>query len=788
MAKKKTNPDTDAPAPNKEASIVETAKERYERGRDFYEDQRKLAIADTKFVMGDSDNHWQWREEDYKNREKDERVCLTVNISAQHCNQIINQIRQNRPSLKVSPADSGADKKTAEILAGLIRNIHASSGADAAHDTGAEHAIYGGEGYWRVITEYENEKSFLQTIKVKQITNPLTVIIDPDAKEPDKSDANWGFIFEDLPKDEVILEHPEITGVSDWEDTGDDWVTNDHVRVAEYFYCERIDDTLLMLSDGSVGFKSELGDRQLPLGIEVVKERKTKRKKWKWCKLLGGQDKPIEEKDWAGAYLPIISVVGKEVNVNGEVIRKGQVRDLKDPARMVNFAYSETVQTLALQNKIPYMAAAEALEGYEDEWRDANKTNLAALRYNAYDDNGNALPKPTRESAAVLPTAQVQLLQLSTEQMRAASGQQNSNFGIRSEAQSGIGIQRLKQQGEVATFHFPDNLARAMRYEGMVLLDLIQKVYDTARVVRILGLDGKEEHAKLDPQMQMAYMKQVNAEVEQIFNPTVGHYDVTIDTGPSYQTLRQEGAQNLNELAGRNPALMSIAGDIIMRAQDFPMAEQLADRLAKAVPPHLQDQPEGTPEIPPQVQAQMQQMQQQIQQMGQALQQAQEALQKAESGEQSKMAEQLVKKRQSELDDALARQKMDRMSEEAIAKAELDAKVTMDKAQKEADTRLLIAEIDAKTALKVAAINTQSKEEIEELRLYLELEAKVKAGLAKPEELAAVPKPRMMTKKRIMITAPSGGVYQGSIEESNEVEESGEAEESGEEMEAERTE
>lgn len=759
MAKKK-------PKEKSEPSIMEVAKERYKRGRDFYDDQRKLAIEDTKFVMGDSDNNWQWPTHTYKEREADKRVCLTVNISAQHCNQIINQIRQNRPSLKVSPADSGADKKTAELLAGLIRNIHVSSGADAAHDNAAEHSIYGGEGYWRVITEFEDEKSFRQTIKVKVIPNPQTVIIDPDCKEADKSDASWGFIFEDLPKKQVEEDY-DLTGASDWEDSGDGWVTDENIRVAEYFYCEKVEDTLMMLADGSVGFKSDLGDREIPREL-ILKERKTERKKWKWCKLVGGKDEPVEQTDWVGKYLPIISVVGKEVNVNGEVIRKGQVRDLKDPARMVNFAYSETVQTLAQQNKIPYLAAAEALEGFEDEWKNANKTNLAALRFNAYDDNGNALPKPSRESAAVLPTAQVQLLQLSTEQMRAASGQQNSNFGIKSEASSGIGIQRLKVQGEIATFHFPDNLARAMRYEGMVLLDLIQKVYDTPRVVRILGLDGKEEHAKLDPGMQQAYFEEVNADVEKIFNPTVGMYDVVIDTGPSYQTLRQEGAANLNELAGRNPALMSIAGDIIMRAQDFPMAEQLADRLAKAVPPHLQDQPEGTPEIPPQIQAQMAQMSQQMQAMQQALQEAQQALQKAESGEQSKVAEQLVKKRQADLDAQQKREQMDRDTETKIAQAEMDARVTLEKAQKDADTKIIVANIDAEARLRAALIEKESREEIEELKAYCDMEAKVKLGQEPPEKLAEMPEPRIRARKKtISITAPSGGVYKGEIVESD---------------------
>jgi hypothetical protein len=595
--------------------IVIEAKKRFEKARDYYASARKLAIADTKFVMGDSDNGWQWPEEQSKDRQNSKRVCLTVNMTAQHCNQIINQIRQNRPAVKVSPADDGGDKDTAEILGGLIRNIQVASAADEAHDTAAEHAVYGGEGYWRILTEYENETSFNQVIRVKACPNPNLVYIDHNALAQDKSDAEWGFVFESISKEQFKREYPKIDPAS-WGGMDGIWVNEDTYQRAEYFYCEFVDDVACFLENGKTALKSELQP-----GEVVVKERPTKVKKWKWCKLVGGHDVPLDERDWKGSYLPIIAVVGKELNVNGEIVRKGIVRDLKDPARMVNYAYSETVQTLALQNKYPYMASAEAIEGHEDIWNAANVETRAYLPFNAYDATGNPLPRPERQMPAVMPAAQVQLLQLSTEQMRAASGQQNSNFGIKSEASSGVGIQRLKAQGEIATFHFPDNLARALRYEAKVLIDLIRKYYDSRRVVRILGLDGKDQSATLDPRLDGAYAEQDGQEeIEKIFNPLVGEYDVVIDTGPSYQTQRQEAYANLTELASRSPQLMQVAGDLVMRSADFPMAEQLAERLEKTLPPELRDQKPGQEQqVPPELQQQMQQQDQQIQQLSQAL-------------------------------------------------------------------------------------------------------------------------------------------------------------------------
>lgn len=601
----------------KPESVVETAKKRYQRALDANSTLRQQAIADTRFALGDSDNNWQWPEEIYATRATvQKKPCLTVNITAQHCNQIINAIRQNRPSGKVLPVDGKADPDTAEKLGGLIRSIQNYSRADTAHDIAAEHAIYGGEGYWRVITEYESDDSFNLALRIKAITNPNNVLVDPDAQEPDRSDAKWGFVFEDIPTEDAQREYPNLSPES-WVEDGDrGWVKKDTVRIGDYYYCRDVQDELWLMLDGSTILKS-----QVPEGVKIVptKKRKVTRKQWYSCKLVGGASEPVNEQLWPGNYLPIISVLGKEINVNGELVRKGLVRDLKDPARMANYSFSAAVETLALQTRTPWVASAEAVEGYEDQWGAANIENLAYLPFNAYDDQGRELPVPSRTPPTQMATAQVQMLELSVEQMRAASGQQNANFGIKSEAQSGIGIQRLKAQGEIATFHFPDNLSRALTYELKVLIDLIPKIYDTQRIVRILGLDGSESMAMVDNEHPEAHTKVSDRSgVEAIFNPLMGRYDVAIDTGPSYQTQRQEAADALTQIASKYPPLMQVAGDIVMRSYDFPMAQELADRLKKTIPPNLLEQEDGQQEIPPQVQAQLQQMQQQIEHMQQS--------------------------------------------------------------------------------------------------------------------------------------------------------------------------
>ena len=696
--------------------IVTEAKKRFERAKAYYGPSRVLAVEDTKFALGDSDNGWQWPDDIAQERSIARRVKLTVNTTAQHCNQVINQIRQNRPSCKVSPVDGGADKKTADILAGLIRNIQASSNADDAHDIAAEHATYGGEGYWRIKTDYESETSFDQAIEICPIPNPCRVYIDVDAKELDKSDAEWGFIFEDCSKEQFKRDYPEIDP-SSWIDDRKGWINAESFVKAEYFYCTYRKDVACLLADGTTVLESEM-----PPGAVCVKKRPTQVKQWKHCIIVGGHDKPLDETDWAGDYLPIVSVVGKEVNVNGEIVRKGLVRDLKDPARIVNYAYSETVQTLALQNKIPYVAAQEAIEGHENQWRNANMSNDAYLPYNAYDSNGQPLPPPRRQDPAVMPAAQIQLLELSLAQMRGSSGQQNANFGIKSEAASGVGIQRLKAQGEVATYHFPDNLARGLKYEAKLLIDLIPKIYTKERVMRVLGIDGQAQMATLAPDMPGAYAEvPADDAIQRIFNPSVGRYDVAIDTGPSFQSQRQESQAVMVELARSDPSLMQKAGDIIVRSMDFQDSDKLAERLAKTLPPGLADEKGGKDQQVAQLTQQLQQMQQESQQhieQGMRLEQENEAL---KAGEQSKMLATQAQQEKAQTDAQLKAMQIEADAQLRAQQIEADKQAAMEKAQADVFIAKYKAELDSETKKWIALLNTKTEREIAGLEAHLEL-------------------------------------------------------------------
>lgn len=609
---------TEKPDNKADEKLLAEVKKRFQRCEDFELDARALWKADVRFANGDPDNGWQWDDMMRKARERDKRPCLTINKTKQHNRQITNDQRQNKPSIRVYPVDSGADKKTAQIINGVIRHIEQNSNADVAYDTAAEHQVDGGMGYWRVVTDYASDDSFDQEIFIRRVKNPLNVYLDPDIQEADGSDARFGFVFENLPREEFEARYPNADA-ADWPLDGapDAWLSKDTVRICEYFRRVELADKLYVDEQGNVFKASDMEREQLVAAAATGwRSRPVKRQQVEWYLVAGNT--VLEKKDWPGRYIPIVRVVGDEVEIDGKIDRKGHTRQMKDAQRMYNYNSSASVEYGALQTKTPILAAAEAIEGYEDYWNNANTQNKPYLPYNHRDEQGNLMPVPQRIQPPSPATLFLDGMRVASEEMKMASGQYDASMGAQSNETSGRAIMARQREGDTATFHFIDNIARAIKYTGKILVDLIPKVYDTPRLIRILGEDGKENHAQIDPSMKQAYVKQETTagELQEIYNPGIGRYDVVVAVGPSYSTRRQETFQALTEMASRNPAVMQLAGDLVMKAADFPMAEELAERFEKALPPNVKGE-EGADPKTQALQQQLEQTQGQLQELGQ---------------------------------------------------------------------------------------------------------------------------------------------------------------------------
>lgn len=409
------------------------------------------------------------------------------------------------------------------------------------------------------------------------------------------------------------------------------WLGEDTVRVAEYYYVDYKKDTLIALptpgADGqpvisevmlSVLRESMPDLAKIAMEDSSIRKREVQQPAWKWCKIAG--DQIIERGEWVGTTIPIVRVVGEEMIIDGKLDRKGHVRNLKDPQRMYNYWSSSAVEHVALQTKTPYVAGARSIEGYESYWETANTENHAYLPFNDVDDQGNPLPVPQRIEPPVMSQAYIQGQMSAAEEFKMASGQNDPLMGAPSNEISGVAISRRAKQSDRSTMHFRDNLAKAVRYTGKILVDVIPKIYDTPRVIRILAEDGSDDTVQIDPGLDQAMTEQPKPQgegVDRIFNPAVGQYEVVADTGPSYVSKRDEAFEALSMLAAADPSFMATAGDLYFKTAPFPMADELAERFRNVIPANVRG--EGPS---PEVQQATQQIEQLQAQLAAALQAA----------------------------------------------------------------------------------------------------------------------------------------------------------------------
>ena len=584
--------------------IIAEAKARFTRCQDWESQARDHALADTKFAQGDAYNNWQWPDEVRQGR--GDRPCLTNNKVRQHNLHIVNDARQHKAQIKVTPTGGDATYEAAEVLSGIVRRIEYQSKAIDAYSTAIFHQVESGIGYVRVVTDYADEDSFDQDIFIRRVPDPRTVYMDPDAQEYDKGDSRFAFVYDRLPRKEAKATYPDAVDDApalDFDETG--WDTKEHVRIAEYWRRGDKSDKLHLLADGST-----VRDSALPKGAkpQIVKSRDVAEPEIEWFKIVGNTI--VERKVWPGRYIPIIPFIGEETVIDGVLDRKGHTRCLLDAQRMVNYWESAAVEQVALQGKSPYVTPLRAIEGLETFWNSANTENHPYLPYNDRDpDTGQELREPTRAEPPQMAQAYLAGLKIAQENMMLVSGQYQAEMGAPGNEKSGVAIEQRQREGETATYHYIDNQAKGIRQCGRVVVDLIPKVYDVARVVKIMAEDGTQSDVHLEPDAPFAHQhfmpppapgqppQPVSPEQAQsaqedpnqpdpkvIFNPNVGRYDVEADVGPSFGTQRQEAFNALSQIIQASPDLVHVAGDLLFKSADFPLADVLAERLKRGVP------------------------------------------------------------------------------------------------------------------------------------------------------------------------------------------------------------
>jgi hypothetical protein len=618
-----------------DSDVLSTARDRLSMAISAYSESREDELDDLRFYAGSPDNQWQWPADVLATRGAvqgqtiNARPCLTINKLPQHVHQITNDQRQNRPSVKVIPVDDNADVEVAEIFNGMIRHIEYISDADVAYDTACENQVAYGEGYIRILTEYCDDDTFDQDIKIARVRNSFSVYMDPLIQDPCGSDAKWCFITEDLSKDEYARLFPNASPISTLETLGigdqnlSQWLNTDTIRIAEYFYCDYERKKLNLYPGNVTAFEGTPEDKQLKAVYGTPKKsRQAEIKKIKWCKINGYEI--LEEQEWAGSCIPVVRVIGNEYEVEGRIYISGLVRNAKDAQRMYNYWTSQEAEMLALAPKAPFIGYGGQFEGYESQWKTANTNNWPYLEVNpdVTDGQGAILPLPQRAQPPMASSGLMQAKLGASEDIKSATGQYNASLGQQSNERSGRAILARQREGDVGTYHYQDNLARAVRYVGRQCVELIPKIYDTQRIARIIGIDGETKMVKIDPTQQEPVRKIQNQEgivIDKIYNPSVGKYDVVVATGPGYATKRQEALEAMAQLLQGNPQLWSVAGDLFVKNMDWPGAQEMSKRFAKTIDPKLMGDAEDNPALQA-AQQQMQAMAAELDQLHQMLQ------------------------------------------------------------------------------------------------------------------------------------------------------------------------
>jgi hypothetical protein len=617
--------------------IVKEALDAFQAAQSAESDNRKRALEDIRFARIPG-NHWP--EEVRKQREIEMRPCLEIDILGPVLRQIVNDARMNRPATTIIPVDSKADIDTAEVLTGMVRSIESSSNADIAYDTSIEAAASGGFGYWRVNVDYANiamdedgvtemgASAFDKSVFIRTVANPFSIYGDPDSTELDGSDWMVAHVVETMGRARFRDKYPgaketDFDGVL-WGGVEAPWRDEKSIQVAEYWKREKVvkkaiaiqtqDDVLIVMEDEYLREKA-LFDQ---LGGEVIGERPIMTHKVTQHIVNGVEE--LSKTDWLGSYIPIVPVYGEEVNEEGRRHFFSAVNRAKDSQRNFDYWRSAATEMVALAPRVPFVGPKGAFETDHAKWSTANSSSHAFLEY----DGPIA---PARQQGPTVPTGMMQEALSAADDVKRITGIHEASLGMASNETSGKAIMARQREGDVSTFHFIDNLTRAIRHSGRIIVDLIPKVYSTPRIVRILGEDGTTEERQLNQAYEDAQGKQ------RIHDVRTGRYDVAVKAGPSFTSRREEAATQMMELVRVFPDAAPIIGDLLAKNLDWPGADEIAKRLERMLPDGVKDE-QG--EIPPEVQ-------QQMQQMAEALQVLQQRLAEAEGEKDLKTREMQVK-------------------------------------------------------------------------------------------------------------------------------------------------
>lgn len=566
--------------------LIQLAREIYEAGFNKDRENQDEAYKDLKMLAGE--DHWDTKAA--TDREAEGRPALVVNQMPQFVRQVTGDMRQMRPGIKVVPiTDDASEDIAAKVLPGMIRYVETRSEASGIYFQAADQQVAAGIGHFMVTHEYSGARTFNQELRIAPVPDGIAVVWDADSVLLTREDANDCFVPYDISRRTFEATYPGKSAepLTSSAECFSSWFSDDHVRVAIWFHRVKEMKRLAAYPDGRIDDVTDDDEGEqlaVSLGAEI-KEREG------FCvyrylisanDILEGPDGDSDEEKKKfkvpGPNIPVVPMIGEEVIIGRRTVRRGVLRVLRDVQRIFNYAISTQTEVIALQPKAPFIGTRRQFEKYIDQWETANSKNWPFLEY----EHEAGVPPPQRAQPAVSSTGLDDLMIKTTEAMYSTTGIYPSALGKQSNETSGRAIMARQREGDTGTYVYLDNFARALRRCGQICVDMMPDVYDTQRTIMIVGEDGKIDKMQIN---QAGLGDDAEAHIA-LNDVTKGAYLVTIEMGPSYATKREEAREGMLELIrtlGPQGAMLFL--DLLIKAMDWPLADQIAKR-AEANLPH----------------------------------------------------------------------------------------------------------------------------------------------------------------------------------------------------------
>lgn len=579
----------------------------------FYNDicydrlNRDAAIEDLRFLVG-----WQWDDLVRQRREAARKPVLTINRLPAFLAQVTGSRRLNETTIKVLP-DNGGTQAVARIREGIMRSIVKLAHGDRAFDKAYEQSVSCGIGNFQVEMNWCRDDVWNQELTISKIDDPLAVVWDRMLSDGTGADAGHCFVVDIMTKADFHKRWPWAVAsdvVVDQVLRGDlrmnGWIAVDDVRVVSYWRMRSRPRMLALFKDGTThditdDLKGEDTKLQTLAQIEQRGDgtpiMRRVDKKYAQMYLCSGLDILEGPYDLEIPRVPVFRVPGWEINITEWKHRWGLLRFMKDPQRLHNYWRSAVAEKLMQTPRGVWMAADTAVAGREQQWRNSHLSDDPLLVYNA-----EAGQVPQRIAPAQLEQALISEAEMTNQDLKDVSNIHEANLGMPSNEVSGAAIVARQRVSDTGTVIYQDNLTAAIEECGGVINLLMPVCYDTPRIVKILGEDGRED------------MQQINKEGDaKSVDITEGKYSITVKTGPTTATKRIEAADSMMTFINAAPMVAGYTMDLVAAAMDWPQHEEFARRIRMTLPPGMIDQKDMTPELQARQQQQQQQGAQQAQ-------------------------------------------------------------------------------------------------------------------------------------------------------------------------------